>query len=310
MQENLIILRQMKNRSKTWCNRQIFPSIYYKLRNIIINNFNVSYMQVSRMSLTYSPQKCKIKEYYLMYCLIYQFSKCLCGVLEVCEMRLSQSRVRVFVSWWAGVSQDSSVTWVVTWQCVSRLDYLLQTLRAWWAARCTHPHTDTFLLLSTARLNLFLTCIVPSLCCPLLISSCFSFPLVLPVLSLSQSVLLNVSFFVDSFFISFSLSLCLVFPSLHTRLFSLHFFFISPYAAATVRSISDLPGWGFHGDGPTGVTAKTLWWPTLFLIADSPATADGRELCRHPYCIDFFKGVLDSSFAYHLRTFASASRAR
>ncbi len=75
----------------------------------------------------------------------------------------------------------------------------------------THVPADTFLLLSTARLPLFLTCIVPSLCCPLLISSCFSFPLVLSVLS--QSVLLNLYFFLLTislfYFLSLSLSLSL-----------------------------------------------------------------------------------------------------
>lgn len=173
----------------------------------------------------------------------------------------------------------------------------------------THAPADTSLLLSTARLPLFITCIVPSLCCPLLISSCFSFPLVLPVLS--QSVLLNLSFFCWQFlYFLFSLFQSYFFFTSRSRLFSLHFFSISPYAAATVRNISDLPGWGFHGDGPTEVAAKALWWPTLFLIADSPVTAERRELYRHPDCIEFVKGGFNSASAYHLSTFACDSRVR
>jgi len=168
----------------------------------------------------------------------------------------------------------------------------------------THTHThspgDTSLLLSTATaLFLHMLCAAHFLSPPVL--------LLFPFLS---QVLLNLSFSVDSFFIFVSLALSVIQPyfffTSHFCLFSLYFLSISPYAAASVRSISDLPGLGFHGDGHT----EALWWPTLFLIADSPVTADGRQLYRHPDCIYFVKGRLDSTFAYHLNTFASASSVR
>lgn len=165
----------------------------------------------------------------------------------------------------------------------------------------------TLLCFCPLLLPLFHTCTVPSLCCPLLISSCFSlvpfFISVCPsklIIFCWQFLYFHLSLFVQSYF-SFTSHFCL---------FSLYLLSISPYTAATVRSISDLPGLGFHGDGPSEVVAKALWWPTLFLIADSPVTADGRQLYRHSDCIDLVKGRLDSPFAYHLSTFASASKVR